>query len=74
MSDQTPQERKGYLNWGLFIRPLKGVEVLVAGFVFENNAREYGKLYPKTSNAVIRWIGEGNPPRDMDGGFTALVW
>lgn len=65
---------KEYFKWGLFIRPLQGVEVLVAAFVFEANARDYGKIYPKQSKAIIRWIGEGNPPGDIDGGFTALVW
>jgi len=67
------KERKTYLNWGLFLRPLRGTEVLVAGFVFEQNAREYGQTYPKSSNAIIRWIGDGPPP-NIDGGFEALVW
>jgi hypothetical protein len=73
MGDQTDKQKKIYLNWALILRPLKAVEVMIAGFVFEHHAREYGKMFPKSSRAVVRWVGEGDPP-NLDGGFPELVW
>ncbi len=53
---------KKYLNFGGYIRPVKGTDVLVAAFLFQHAALNWVRSQPSKSNAIVRWIGIGRPP------------
>lgn len=52
----------GYFKWLVVCRPLKGIELSVAAFVFDHAAIAYARTLPESSKPFLRWIGPGLPP------------